>query len=148
MLPNFTTGIPLSPLSKGCPGGGIGRRGGFKIRFLRKWGFESPPGYQKKTALSGLFLCSEGGTSSERQRQDRARREPEHTGVRRSDIRSGDGVMRSISPKDFERSSSNPIPSGYHLKKSHFEVFFWPHAPTIDRVRNESELSSKKHTQF
>ena len=36
---------PLSSF-KGCPGGGIGRRGGFKIRFLRKCGFESHPGYQ------------------------------------------------------------------------------------------------------
>gem|GEM_PF-2846864 len=37
--------IHLTPLNA-CPGGGIGRRGGFKIRFLREWGFDSPPGYQ------------------------------------------------------------------------------------------------------
>ena len=41
-----------------------------------------------------------------------------HTGVRRSDLRSGDGVMRSISPKDFERSSSNPIPPWVPKKKT------------------------------
>ena len=28
-----------------CPGGGIGRRGGFKIRFRKEWEFESPPGH-------------------------------------------------------------------------------------------------------
>jgi hypothetical protein len=57
LLPNFAAGIPLSPLSKGCPGGGIGRRGGFKIRFLRKWGFESPPGYHlKKRPLYAVFF--------------------------------------------------------------------------------------------
>ena len=35
--------------------------------------------------------------------------------VRRSDIRSEDGVTRSVSPKDFERSSSNPISPGHQF---------------------------------
>jgi hypothetical protein len=30
-----------------CPGGGIGRRGGFKIRFRKEWEFESPPGHHE-----------------------------------------------------------------------------------------------------
>ncbi len=29
-----------------CPCGGIGRRAGFKIQFLREWGFDSPRGYK------------------------------------------------------------------------------------------------------
>jgi hypothetical protein len=35
------------------PDGGIGRRGGFKIRFRKKWEFDSPSGHQTATPSSG-----------------------------------------------------------------------------------------------
>ena len=37
----------LCPHQFKCPGGGIGRRAGFKIQCLRTCGFDSRPGYQK-----------------------------------------------------------------------------------------------------
>ena len=43
-LPYIYTG-DLSLLLAISPGGGIGRRAGFKIRFLRECGFEAHPGY-------------------------------------------------------------------------------------------------------
>jgi hypothetical protein len=52
------------------PDGGIGRRGGFKIRFRKKWEFDSPSGHHdtfqaaaqcslntKKPAIAPVFLC-------------------------------------------------------------------------------------------
>ena len=74
---------------------------------IERCGGSSPPlGTKKiKTALCGLFLCPAGDENE----------------VRRSDIRSGDGVTRSVSPKDFERSSSNPIPPG-HLFNSQVAI--------------------------
>ncbi len=46
-----------------CPGGGIGRRGGFKIRFRKEWEFESPPGHHDSKPARhwscGLFrICT------------------------------------------------------------------------------------------
>ncbi len=37
-------------------------------------------------------------------------RDEKPQGVRRSDLRSEDGMTRSVSPKDFNRSRFNPIP--------------------------------------
>ena len=45
-----------------CLGGGIGRRAGFKIQFLRKCGFDSRPRYIKKasdTVVSEAFCIFE-----------------------------------------------------------------------------------------
>ncbi len=33
-----------------CPCGGTGRRAGFKIQYLRMWGFDSPRGYRQNLA--------------------------------------------------------------------------------------------------
>ncbi len=48
-----------------CPGGGIGRRAGFKIRFLRECGFEAHPGYQHKSSALELRINHERFTRLE-----------------------------------------------------------------------------------
>jgi hypothetical protein len=48
----------LSILRATRPDGGIGRRGGFKIRFRKEWEFESPSGHQnpeKADRMVGFF---------------------------------------------------------------------------------------------
>jgi hypothetical protein len=49
----------LSILRATRPDGGIGRRGGFKIRFRKEWEFESPSGHQdpeKTDLMVGFFM--------------------------------------------------------------------------------------------
>ena len=78
-LPYIYTG-DLSLLLAVSPGGGIGRRAGFKIRFLRECGFEAHPRYlqewyfepflitdsislrsaDEKISFDRLLLCMEG----------------------------------------------------------------------------------------
>ena len=49
-----------------CPGGGIGRRAGFKIQYCKVCGFDSRPGYKNQSEKqsesdvpnSGFFVCS------------------------------------------------------------------------------------------
>ncbi len=38
------------------PGGGIGRRAGFKIQFFRECGFDSRPGYFKNDVVQHRFF--------------------------------------------------------------------------------------------
>lgn len=52
IIGQITSATPIDPRKvhpytspPSCPGGGIGRRGGFKIRFRKEWEFESPPGH-------------------------------------------------------------------------------------------------------
>lgn len=46
----------LSLLLAISPGGGIGRRAGFKIRFLRECGFEAHPGYLQEWYFESFLI--------------------------------------------------------------------------------------------
>ena len=48
MLKNM---FKFAQIPKKRPGGGIGRRAGFKIQFFRECGFDSRPGYFKNDVV-------------------------------------------------------------------------------------------------
>ena len=68
-----------------------------KSAFFGSGGSSPPLGTKKEDRFMRSFFVPSGRDENE---------------VRRSDIRSEDGVTLSVSPKDFERSSSNPISPG------------------------------------
>ena len=66
---------------------------------MQEVGGSSPPLGTKEGRIMRSFFVTSGDENE----------------VRRSDIRSEEGITRSVSPKDLNRSRFNPIPPGHQL---------------------------------
>jgi hypothetical protein len=78
---------------------------------IARCGGSSPPlGTKKGDRILRSFFVTSGRDENE---------------VRRSDPRSEEGITRSVSPKDLNRSRFNPIPPGHQKIRPLYAVLFY-----------------------
>ena len=81
-----------------------------KSAFFGSGGSSPPLGTKKGDRILRSFFVTSGRDENE---------------VRRSDPRSEEGITRSVSPKDLNRSRFNPIPPGHQKIRPLYAVLFY-----------------------